>query len=97
MTNKFKPYQNVMPMKIAMVHRTHANLAFVTVDQMRNALNEPIHVQLDTVNVVLMMSAYPQKLALLGSVKVSNMLSQIFMIYTVVLILLKNTQLIFHI
>ena len=70
-------------MKIAMVHRTHANLAFVTVDQMRNALSEPIHVQLETVNVVLMMSAYPQKLALLGSVKVSNMLSQIFIILTV--------------
>ena len=69
-------------MKIAMMHRTHANLAFVTVDQMRNALNEPIHVQLDTVNVVLMMSAYPQNLALLGSVKVSNMLSQIFIILT---------------
>ena len=51
-----------------MVHRTLANLAFVTVDQMRNALNEPIHVQLDTVNVVLMMSAYPQKRALLASV-----------------------------
>ena len=89
-------------MRTALAYRTHANLAFVTVDQMRNALNEPIHVQLDTVNVVLMMSAYPQKLALLGSVKVSNMLSQIFMIYTVVhiidlLILLKNTQLIFHI
>ena len=92
-------------MKIAMVHRTHANLAFVTVDQMRNALSEPIHVQLETVNVVLMMSAYPQKLALLGSVKVSNMLSQIFIILTVfhiiflidLLILLKNTQLIFYI
>ena len=57
-------------MKIAMVHRTNANLALVTVDQMKNALNEPIHVQLDSANAALMMRVHPQKRALLGSVRV---------------------------
>ena len=59
-------------MKIAMVDRTHANLAFVTVDQIRNALSEPINVQLDNANVAVMMSVCTQKRAPLGSVKVSN-------------------------
>ena len=68
-------------MKIAMVHRTHANLVFVTVDQMRNAMNEPIHVQLDNANVVLMMNVYPLKRALLGIVKVSNLCSPIFTLF----------------
>ena len=70
-------------MKIAMVHRTHANLVFVTVDQMRNAMNEPIHVQLDNANVVLMMNVYPLKRAFLGIVKVSNLCSPIFTLFTV--------------
>ena len=72
MTNKFKPYQNVMPMKIAMGIQIHAFLACVTVDQMRNALNEAIHVHLDNVNAALMMNVHPQKRVLLGSVTVSN-------------------------
>ena len=52
--------------------------------QRRNVVLEgPIHVQLDSANAALMMSAHPQKLALLGSVKVSNILSQIFILLTV--------------
>ena len=67
-------------MKIAMVDRTHANLAFVTVDQIRNALSEPINVQLDNANVAVMMSVCTQKRAPLGSVKVSNPQCSIFIL-----------------
>ena len=48
-------------MKIALAQRIHANLTFVTVDQRRNALEEPIHVQLDNVNVTRMINVYLQE------------------------------------
>ena len=48
-------------MKIALVHRTLANLTFVIVDQRRNALEEPIHVQLDNVNVARMINVHLQE------------------------------------
>ena len=57
-------------MKIALAYPTHANLAFVTVDQMRNALNEPIHVQLDSANAVHLMNVHLQKRVIMENARV---------------------------
>ena len=49
-------------MKIALAHRTHATLAFVTVDPMKNALEGPIRVKLHNANAVHLMNVHIQKL-----------------------------------
>ena len=72
MITLFKSNQNVLRILTVRAHRTHANLAFVTVGQRRNAvLEEPIHVQLGNANAGKIMSVYPQKRVRLENANVS--------------------------
>ena len=48
-------------MKIALAHRTHATLAFVTVDPKKSALEGAIRAQLQNVNAVHLMNVHIQK------------------------------------
>ena len=52
-------------MKIALVHRTHAIRAFVTVDPKKSALEGPISVQLDNANAAQMMNVHLKKRVIL--------------------------------
>ena len=58
--------------KIAPVHRTHAYLRFVTVDQKRNVLGDLIHVQMENANAVKMMNVHQQNFVFLRNATVSN-------------------------
>ena len=58
-------------MKIALAHRTHAILAFVTVDtKKRNALEGAIRVQLGNVNAVHLMNVHLQKRVIMENARV---------------------------
>ena len=48
-------------MKIALAHRTHATLAFVTVGHKKSALEGPIRVQMHNANAVHLMNVHIQK------------------------------------
>ena len=73
LTNMLYLHQNVLPMKIVLAQRTLAILIFATVDQMQNALEVRIHVQLGNVNVASMKNVHPQKLAFMGTVVIDNL------------------------
>ena len=51
-------------MKIALAHRTHATLAFVTVGHKKSALKGAIRVQLHNANAVHLMNVHLQKLVI---------------------------------
>ena len=70
MNNNLRLYQNVIPTKIAMMHRTHANLAFVTVDQKINALERPIHVQMGNANAEKITNVHPPKYVKMANAQV---------------------------
>ena len=59
-------------MNIALVHRTHAIRAFVTVDPKKSALGGPIPVQLDNANAVHLMNVHLQKRVILELAWVIN-------------------------
>ena len=64
--------QNVAIIKIALAHQTHANLTFVNVEAMKNAVDTPIHVRLANANVGKTRDANLKKLVLLENVLVCN-------------------------
>ena len=59
-------------MMIAQKIRTHAKITCVTVEQTKNALEEPIHVLVESANVVSMMNVHQQKCAFLELARVSD-------------------------
>ena len=57
-------------MKIALAHRTHATLAFVTVGHKKSALEGPIRVQLHNANAVHLMNVHLQKSVIMENARV---------------------------
>ena len=65
MTIIYELHQNVLPMKIALLHRTHVDPIFVSVGQRTNAQEDPMYVQLGNANVVKTMNVHLQSIVLL--------------------------------